>query len=526
MRGLARGFQGMVRPDSALSGARIRFDPLVHSNGTDRIDPRWLAYHFVDYVSLSANAGQTPVEERVWNAPADFPDELSDEPVRDLPTGQVQPIFIRVTAPVDAAPGSYTGTGRLECAAGTQTFTISAQVVSPALAVGPLVHVEQWFRWDLLCQEFGVDDFSEDGWRALSALAAMLHAHRHDYLKTPWDLVRSWREPGGALRHDFRDFDRFVDTFLAEDPDFVFALSHVGHRGCPEWECPTMVSKSHGYRNLESADVGSIDVVDLLPAIEAHVTARGLLDRFAVHVADEPTGYSVASYRTLPERVRTAAPNLPRIDAILTPDLMGYLEIWVPLLDQWDSNLSTYRAAQAAGNELWFYVAWVPQWYYPNRLIDGFAIKPRILHWLNGIYDFTGYLHWALMVQLHDALMSQGLTKAAAQARVEAVARVPVRHPTDYSRSWHELEAARLELLQQLEGAGRPLRVSLSLAPPTQAVLNWDGYSGLLYRVMGSTNLREYGGGFVEMGSYPGAEGVNAWTQSVPGAVGFYGLER
>ena len=72
---------------------------------------------------------------------------------------------------------------------------------------------------------------------------------------------------------------------------------------------------------------------------------------------------------------------------------------WLPVGDpgDWDRfNNAMASAPVRVGNELWFYIAWVPQGRYPNRMIDSQAIKSRVLHWLNATYDTTGYLHWAL----------------------------------------------------------------------------------------------------------------------------------
>ena len=106
-----------------------------------------------------------------------------------------------------------------------------------------------------------------------------------------------------------------------------------------------------------------------------------------MHVADEPIPANVESYRELSAKVQEAAPKLRRIDAIHVPDLSGSLEVWVPQINYFEQWLDQFRKAQAEGNEVWFYVAWVPQGKYPNRMIDGSAIKPRVLHWLNAIYD-------------------------------------------------------------------------------------------------------------------------------------------
>ena len=571
MGGQSKGFQVMIRPSTSLSGARIGFDPLLHEDGETRIETHWLAYHFVDYVALTANSIYTPPAEQVWSAPAGFPDELSDDTTRDMPAGQTQPVYVRVAAPPDAKAGTYTGRGWVECTVGRRSFTLTVNVSSLQLPSGSPFHVGQWFKWDLLCNQFGVDMYSEDAWRALSRLAKTQVAYRHHFVKVPWDMIRSWRKADGTLAHDYHDFDRFVGTFLQQDANHFFGLSHMGGRAYSQWECPTMRSHDHRVPYLDSAEDELMDVVELLPAIETHVTARGWLDRFGVYVADEPIAENLATYRALSARVNAAAPTLRRLDAVIIDDLLGYLEIWAPMLDYFDTHLATFRAAQAAGNELWFYVAWVPQGSYPNRLLDSFAVKPRVLHWLNGIYDTSGYMHWALnwwdvpltylnspgdqyivwpsqrfivdsslrfeaereglddwqlMVMLRNVLRSQGLSRSNAQARVEVVARQAVRDFTDYTHSWHELEAARIELLRELERASQPFLVSITPSGGTGIALHWNGYSGVTYSVMASTDLLASHAGFGTVDVHEGTEGTNYWTDIPAGHHRFYRLGR
>lgn len=495
LRGQAKGFQVMVRPREELPGARVRFDDLVHENGADRIESGWLAAHFVNYVDIELNSRATPPEELLWPAPAPYPDELSDDRSRDLPADLLQPIYIRVTAPREAAPGAYRGRGRVESAAGVRPFEFSVTVAPLALPERPQLQFVYWFSWGGPCREFGVEQYSEDGWRVLSRLGELMTAHHQNVVVVPWSLVRSWRDDEGALRHDFADFDRFVRTFQAAGVDRLFCVSHIGSRTTGEWLCPTMDSHRHRVRSMTTGEEERIDVIELLPALERHIDRLGLLDSFSIHVADEPIPVNLESYRELSERVRQAAPRLRRIDAVHVPDLVGALEIWVPQLNYLERWLDEYRAAQQAGNEIWFYVAWVPQGKYPNRMIDSHAIKSRVLHWMNALYDTTGYLHWALnhwhhpltslqspgdqyicwpsrhfvansslryeaeregledcelMFMLRDALVEGGLTREQAQAEMESVGRRAVREFQDYTRSWEELEQVRLEMMRRL----------------------------------------------------------------------------
>lgn len=499
MRGEAEGFQVVVRPYEEMHRVRVRFEELK-SKGGATIPSRWLAYHFVNYVRLEKNSRATPGEELIWPGPAEYPDELSDDVRRDLPAGRCQPVFVRVTIPPEAEPGMYRGRGYIEAVEGTRAFDIAVRVSPVRLPEQTRLKFVYWFSWGDACKQHGVENFSADGWRVLKRLGELMHVYHQNVVVVPWGLIRSWRMADGRLVHDFRDFDRFIRTFQAARVDRLFCLSHIGARTTREWLCPTMSSRRHWVRDARTGERERMDVLGILPAIEAHLEELGLLERAAVHVADEPIPQNVASYRELAARVRKAAPRVRRIDAIHVPDLRGALEIWVPQLNYFKQWLEQYKAAQREGYEIWFYVAWVPQGKFPNRMIDSHAIKPRILHWLNFIHDTAGYLHWALnhwrislmslqspgdqyicwpskryiansslryeaerdglddcelMFMLREALERKGLDRARAHRRIVGATRAAVRDFEDYTRSWGELEQVRRRLLGELERLAR-----------------------------------------------------------------------
>ncbi len=494
MRGESEGFQVVVRPSADLHRAHVVFEDLKTADGTT-IPSRWLAYHFVNYVHLAKNSRATPPDELVWRAPADYPDELSDDLFRDLPSGQTQPLFIRVTVPRDAKPGTYTGRAWFVCDEGRQAVDISVRVLPVTFPHRTRLKFVYWFSWSDPCKQFGVEQFSEDGWRVLRRLGELMHAYHQNVVVVPNTLIDAWLDDQGNVVCDFSKFDRFIRTFKAAGVDALFCLSHIGSRTTGEWTCPTMSPHRRTFRRLSDGEPVRMTTLDLLAPVQAHVEQLGMLDRFAVHVADEPTSVNVASYRELSAEVHKHAPKLRRIDAIHVPDLRGALEIWVPQLNFFNEWLDQYRAAQREGYEIWFYVAWVPQGHYPNRMIDSHCIKPRVLHWMNYIYDTTGYLHWALnhwhislmslgspgdqyitwpsrrfiansslryeaerdglddcqlMFMLEDALIRRGIERDVAQARIARLARRAVRDFTDFDKDWHAYEQIRRRLLEEL----------------------------------------------------------------------------
>jgi len=450
----------------------------------------------VSYVAIEKNSRATPAEELVWQGPADYPDELSDDLWRDLPAGQCQPIFVRVTAPRDAQPGTYRGRAWVESAEGRLPFDIALRVSPVKFPAEVTLKFVYWDSWTDPCKQFGVERLSEDGWRVLFRSGQLMREYHQNVVVVPWSLVDTWQLPDGSLSHDFTLFDRYIQTFREAGVDAGLCISHMGSRTTGEWGCPTMGSHTQRLRVLETGEERRVDVLELLPAIQDRLEALGILERSMVHVADEPIPVNVESYRELAAKVKAAAPRLRRIDAIHVPDLRGALEVWVPQTNYFNQWLDQYKAAQAEGNEIWFYVAWVPQGKYPNRMIDSAAIKPRVLHWLNFIYDTSGYLHWALnrwsislaslespgdqyicwpsrrfiansslryeaerdglddcelMFLLRRALEKRGLARDEAHRRVVRVTQEAVRGFEDYTRSWEDMDAVRQRLLTQLE---------------------------------------------------------------------------
>lgn len=489
MRGQTKGLQVIIRPRRDLHKVRLE---LLAASGMQVTGQA----AFVNYVHLDKNSIATPADELVWPAPGDYPDEISDAPSRDLPAGQTQPVYVNLKAARDAAPRDWVFQLRLCSAEGRASTEFKCHVSPVALPQRLRLPFVYWFSWGAPCKEFGVEETSADGWRVLGEIGKQMVAHHERVVVVPWSLVRVWQDPAGKYSYDFRDFDRYIKTFQAVGVDQMFCLSHMGGRTTGEWECPTMGSNMHEVHLLSTGDPApKLDAIDLLPALQAHIEKLGLIDKFRLHIADEPIPANVESYKQLSARAHAAAPKLKRIDAMHVPDLQGYLEDWVPQINYFEQWLPKYRKAQAAGNKVWFYVAWVPQGKYPNRMIDSSAIKPRVLHWLNSLYDSDGYLHWALnhwqipltsldspgdqyitwpskryvgnsslryeaeregledcelMFMVRDRYMKQGLTRAQAQAKMEKIGREAVQDFQHYTRSWFELERMRGKLLGEL----------------------------------------------------------------------------
>lgn len=72
--------------------------------------------------------------------------------------------------------------------------------------------------------------------------------------------------------------------------------------------------------------------------------------------------------------------------------LEPYVDLWCPQYNTFESGLAT---GVYDGDEVWFYGAVSPRNPYPSYHLDNIALSPRMVGWLQGIYDVQGNLYWA-----------------------------------------------------------------------------------------------------------------------------------
>ncbi|MBM3501756.1 MAG: DUF4091 domain-containing protein, partial [Armatimonadetes bacterium] len=388
--------QIVVRSREAVEDVRVVFEDLQQEGGTAVLAATNFGARFVSYVHVEKQSTATPADELVREVPADFPDELSDAATRDLPEGTTQPIFLTFTVPAGAAPGVYVGNVYVQAADGLDGVPVRLEVLPVDFPDQPRLWVVNWFSTDVFRTHYGLEEDSPEWWAMLREYARLFRRYHQNVVTVSPGLCRIFIEDDGSPTYDWTRFDRWCELFLAEGVGRL-SLGHLGGRTTGEWECPEFALADRPATVRATGGQTTVRLEDFLQALEEHLDEKGWLDITYQHVADEPIPANVESWKAQAARVHQAAPRLKRMDAIQVPDLRGFCELWVPQLNHFDQWYEGYRKGQQAGEyELWFYVAWVPQGAYTNRLIDTETIKPRIIHWMNYLYGATGYLHWGL----------------------------------------------------------------------------------------------------------------------------------
>ncbi|MCC6443260.1 MAG: DUF4091 domain-containing protein [Armatimonadetes bacterium] len=471
-----------IRRLSAVAGE------LRHTDGSSlsALPEMW----FIGYIHVAKNSTATPPEELLRAAPADFPDPFLEQRQVAVKAGANQPIFYSIRVPKKAKPGLYTGRVWLLTDRGRLQVPVRLEVLPVDLPDRMPLYVTNWFNVNNLAVHHRVPLWSEDFWKLLRLYAREMNRGHQNVVLTPLDLVKIYREANGRLSFDFRDFDRWVRLFEGEGVARRIELSHLGGRTTGEWDCPTFTIYPRPAIDRKSGQNITVEIEPFLPALEKHLAERGWLAKTLLHIGDEPIMGNVASWREQSARAHRAAPRLKRIDAIHVPfaEVKGYIEVTVPQLNYYDQWHDSFRQAKERGEaESWFYIAWVPQGKYMNRLIDYPAIKTRLIHWVNFLRGATGYLHWGLNFWtdfkemgfapgdnwilypgadgprscLRWEAMRDGLEDyahlrllaslgASGRARAGALGRSIVRAATDYDRDPERLETVRRRILREI----------------------------------------------------------------------------
>lgn len=361
----------------------------------DTVQVRW-----VGFVRVRVRTPNTPFDHLVRKPPGWFPDPLFDEGAMDIRKDFAQPVWLNVKVPAEAPPGRYHGLAQLEAPV-LQGVPVELQVYDVTVPDQRTLKVTNWCSFDNIARYHGVEAWGEEHWTLLSAYARNMAAHRQNVILTPLFSLIGFQAERERLTFDFSRFDRFVQVFQEAGVIGYIEGGHLGGRATDEWTCPHFTIQiqriEKGQVVADRALAGSPEaesfLAQFLPALQGHLQARGWLDLYWQHLADEPIAENVASYNELVAAVRRYAPRLRIIEANHCHDLQP-IDVWVPQLNFWHEDYDFYCGRQRQGEEVWFYTCLAPTGTYPNRFIDYPLLKVRLLHWLNFHYGATGYLHW------------------------------------------------------------------------------------------------------------------------------------
>ncbi len=366
----------------------------------------------VGRVPVRKGTPATPREERVCDVPAELPDPLLNQTKLKLIPGRTESFWIDVQVPGNARPGLYKTRAYLRITGMRRrtALELTLRIFPATVPFEGRFKVTNWFR--VMPEYLGLGKAkigSKKWWEAARLLFDSMWAHRQNFfwtpLREPW--IKPYVDEKGKLGFDFSFFDKWVEevsrprggkrkTYIEGRPIAVrkrgigariLARVWIIKDGKPKAVLldPKDPKARDGYRVF-------------LTSLKKHLEKKGLVDRFRIHIADEPAPWHFRDYKIIAGYIRKFAPGVKIMEAL---DISrGYvffeknLDVWVPQLGRFEKEKNLVLEQVAKGREVWIYTCLYPRGRYPNRLIDYPLIKTRILPWIAFRWGFHGFLHW------------------------------------------------------------------------------------------------------------------------------------
>lgn len=334
------------RPD-LLNDLRADASDLVSEDGA-KIEKARVEVLYGEYVPVHWHSPGNVPDDLEGSAPGFYPDPLLPELWRGVSRiefpGTVG-MWVRVRVPTEAAPGSYRGTVRVTCKGGSEEIEVSLNVWPFALPDRSHFLMTNWLVIEPILQFHRVEPCTEDFWDVIERYARNLADHRQNVILTRFgpmggtldlldgrvqgQLVDIVEEAPGQYAFDFRAFDRWVECFL----EYGFERIEGGHLAGGSTRPSAYLIRRPGASHAEHLRFSSTQEPEyraflrqFLETLRGHLGERGWLDRFYLHLSDEPHGDQFDAYTGLAKFVKEIAPEIPLMDAMGAPEYAPYVD--------------------------------------------------------------------------------------------------------------------------------------------------------------------------------------------------------
>jgi hypothetical protein len=450
-------------------GATVRFAATL--DGQPVAAARW--FRFLD-VPVAENTGLDRNTEKfsgqinphvVRRAPFRVYDPF--EPVAAPLVAPAQSLALRfeVPVPADAAPG--TRTYQLSLTVGDRTETLAFTLVVHRATVPPLTQPGlayiNWHNLDNICRAHGVEKWSEPFWAMLAQYAQLMARGRQNAFWFNWPDFFTFDAKGEVTTYHRARLERYIRTFLDAGLTTIHGAPMCGRRTWGEDAMLLFVPIPDTKEIDAVSDLAKHMLRQMSRALVATMRENGWERAWVQGLFDEPEDPFVVRYRELVAVLREAKPDLRILEATMTTNVTGLVNIWCPQVHEYQKHREFFDARKAAGDQVWVYTCLVPGGPWLNRLLDQERLRQVYLAWACAKFDLQGFLHWG--GNFHTDKPFEELVRYHIPGQYLPAGDSHVFYPgKDGPLSSHRFEAHRLgmedyELLAQLK-ARDPLRAA------------------------------------------------------------------
>lgn len=364
-------FQIVLTPKTALANVRIVPHTLTGPKNA-KIGSWDVTVRNVEYVNCT-----TPTSSDV--TPGWYPDPLPDHAPFNAPARQNSPVWITIYASPKTPAGDYRGTvDVIASGMGKVSVPVSVHVWNFAL---PSV--------SRLRTAYGNDAGAAAAYQGATTIEQkrkLQDLYNLDFFKhrvSPYQPYANYdigiKTDNDTVTLDFADFDVAIQKYFPMVNSFMLPRFGMGD--------DVGFGKGPDAQRMK---------IDYMRQVAEHLADKGQISKGYDYITDEPQPEQYDEIKQAASDVRLAD---QRIKILLTKKvedkLIGSVDIWVPILNDYDEQAS--KARQAKGEEVWWYSCTGPKHPYPGYFIDYPAMDLRMYHWMTWRYGLNGILYWSTM---------------------------------------------------------------------------------------------------------------------------------
>lgn len=247
-----------------------------------------------------------------------------------------------------------------------------------------------WYSPGEMARRHGLEPWSEPHWQMIRRYAGLMARGRQNVFWIPWGEVFALGDDGQPFLRRQR-LERWVRTFREAGLWWIEGAP-LARRPGGDWSKDRLELAVAGV--LATSPEGRAALARMLGALEACLVENGWKDAWLQHLADEPTDVNAADYRELAAVVRELLPGAPIVEATMSRELVGAVDVWCPQVQVFQAQREFFEQRRAAGDRLWTYTCLVPGGPWLNRLLDQERLRQVWFGWAAAEYRLDGFLHW------------------------------------------------------------------------------------------------------------------------------------
>ncbi len=402
-------------------------------------------------------------------------------PVRSPAWADSASLALRMEVPVDSTldPGEYVHTITLDIGGRTESLefvVVVHRATVPPVNQSSLAYIN-WMSIDNICRMHGVQKWSEPFWTMLATYAQAMARGRQNAFWFMWPDFFTVDSSFNVTEFRRDSLERYIRIFQSAGFTTIHGAPMVGRRF---WGSPDMLL------TLRTVDGKKVDAVSengkrilsqMAQRISVVMKENNWERQWLQGVFDEPEDEFVDRYRELIAVLRTVNPDIRILEATMTMNVTGLVNVWCPQVQEYQHNREFFDKRKAAGDQVWVYTCLSPGGPWLNRLLDQERIRQVYMGWACAKYDLQGYLHWGL--NFHTPKPFEELVRFHMEGQFLPAGDSHIFYPVpEGPLSSHRFEAHRIgmedyELLAQLKSHDAPRQQEII----ARVVRSFDDYT-------------------------------------------------